>query len=136
MPILHAKLVQLIFLEERGMLSGMLAEAQVIRFAGSHFSGGWPRLIVSKVLDTILLLFSALVAREPRDLPELVDKSDFVQTLFDMLGTLNKNNDPLWLISCGLNDIELKRAGLVRVDKSLVSRRCFQTQTSLLNIVH
>lgn len=74
-----------------------------------------------QVLDVVLLFFAALVAREPRDLSELYEKPDFIDVLLNFLGSLDKSNDPLWLISCGLGDVELKRAGVTKADKILVS---------------
>ncbi|KAH8083331.1 hypothetical protein BXZ70DRAFT_900832 [Cristinia sonorae] len=95
-----------------------------------------------KVLDTVLVLLAALVARDPRDLPELLLKSDFTSTLFQMLSTLNKSNDPLWLLSCGLSDTELKQLGVAKVDKTLLSglhrmvlrkSDIFETETAISN---
>lgn len=74
------------------------------------------------MLDTILVFFSALVARDSRDLPELALKSDFITTLFSLLGALDKSNDFLWLLSCDLSDIELRQAGMAKLDKTLVCR--------------
>lgn len=69
----------------------------------------------------MLLFFAALVAREPRDLSELYERPGFMDVLLNFLGSLDKSNDSLWLISCGLGDVELKRAGVTKADKVLVS---------------
>ncbi|CAL1709185.1 unnamed protein product [Somion occarium] len=71
-----------------------------------------------KVLDTILVFFAALAARDPRDLVDLASKSDFISVLFEQLGALDRDNDPLWLISCGMSDAELKRAGISKAEKT------------------
>lgn len=78
-------------------------------------------LTFPQVLDTILLLFAALVARDPIDLSELTAKSGFVDKLFGLLSTLERKNDPLWLVSAGLTDAELRRAGITRAEKITVS---------------
>lgn len=74
-----------------------------------------------KVLDTILVFFASLAARDPRDLPDLASKSDFVPELFRLLGSWGRENDPLWLISCGLSDAELKKVGISKAEKLSVS---------------
>ncbi|TCD68737.1 hypothetical protein EIP91_009883 [Steccherinum ochraceum] len=74
-----------------------------------------------KVLDTILIFFVALVARDPRDLPELATADDLAPTLFNLLASYSRSNDPLWLISSGLSDAELKRIGVAKADKTLLS---------------
>ena len=78
------------------------------------------------MLDAILALFAALVSKDPLDLSDLASKSDFVTTMFRLLKTLDRDNDPLWLISCGMNDIELKRAGLSKSEKISVCWSCAQ----------
>lgn len=73
-------------------------------------------------MDTILALYAALVSRDPRDLTDLAERSDFVPALYSMLDGLQRANDPLWLVSCGLSEAELRKAGIQRVDKTLVSQ--------------
>lgn len=73
-----------------------------------------------KVLDTALLVFVSLVTREVRDLVDLANRSNCVPVLFKMLGLLSLKNDTLALINTGLSDIELKKAGIARTEKSLV----------------
>lgn len=74
-----------------------------------------------QVLDTILVFFSALVSKDSLDLSELASKSDFLSVMYRLLRNLDRENDPLWLISCGLNDVELKRSGVAKSEKTLVS---------------
>ena len=76
---------------------------------------------VIQVLATILVFFASLASRDPRDLPDLASKSDFVSVLFKLLGSWDRENDPLWLISCGLSDAELKKAGISKGEKLSVS---------------
>lgn len=71
-------------------------------------------------MDTVLVFFAALVARDPRDLTDLATRSDFASNLYHMLASLERENDPLWLISCTLSDAELRRAGIPKVEKTLV----------------
>ena len=77
-----------------------------------------------KVLNTALVLFAALVAKNPSDLADLAERThaagavDFVESLF---GLLDYEKDPLWLISAGLNDTELRQAGIAKGDKASVS---------------
>ena len=62
-----------------------------------------------------------MVARDPVDLLELTAKPDFTEKLYGMLDSLERVNDPLWLISCGLSDPVLKKAGITRTEKTTVS---------------
>ncbi|KAI0795425.1 hypothetical protein C8Q75DRAFT_449637 [Abortiporus biennis] len=73
-----------------------------------------------KVLDTVITLFSSLLSKDPRDLSDLATKadSDFASTLLHLLDTLTRDTDPLWLIECGLNDAELKRAGIGKLERA------------------
>ncbi|KAI0076532.1 hypothetical protein K474DRAFT_1597837 [Panus rudis PR-1116 ss-1] len=73
-----------------------------------------------KVLDTILAFYAALVSRDPRDLPELASKSGFTAVLFKLLGSLDRTNDPLWLISSQQSDSELKRSGVSKLEKNML----------------
>lgn len=75
---------------------------------------------MAQALDTILAFYAALVSRDPRDLTDLAERSDFLYALYSMLDGLQRPNDPLWLISCGLSDPELRKAGIQRMDKTLV----------------
>ena len=77
---------------------------------------------MAQVLDTILAFYAALVSRDPRDLTDLTERSDFLSALYSMLDGLQRANDPLWLISCGLSDPELRKAGIQRADKTLVGQ--------------
>lgn len=63
-----------------------------------------------------------MVARNAVDLSELTAKPEFANKLYDLLRNLEPKNDPLWLISAGVSDAELKRAGVSRSEKSMV--RC------------
>ncbi|OCH93315.1 hypothetical protein OBBRIDRAFT_725065 [Obba rivulosa] len=87
-----------------------------------------------KVLDTILIVFAALVARDPRDLADLASKSDFASVLYHMLDSLERTNDPLWSISCELSDAELRRIGIAKVEKTHLAgiHRLVRKKSSLL----
>ncbi|CCM05861.1 uncharacterized protein FIBRA_08097 [Fibroporia radiculosa] len=74
-----------------------------------------------KVLNSVLVFFAALVSRDSRDLADLAAKTDFASTLYDLLAPLEHANDPLWLISCSLSDAQLKKAGIPRLEKTLLS---------------
>lgn len=78
-------------------------------------------LTFNQVLDTVLIFFVALVARDPVDLPEISTKASFAPTLYNLLGALDRGNDPLWLISADLSDPVLKRAGIGRSEATAVS---------------
>ncbi|EKM56922.1 uncharacterized protein PHACADRAFT_172620 [Phanerochaete carnosa HHB-10118-sp] len=73
------------------------------------------------VLDSTLAFFAALAARDPVDLTELSSKPEFVDKLFDMLNKLDRSTDSLWLMSCGMTDPMLKRAGISRTEKALMT---------------
>ncbi|EJF63754.1 hypothetical protein DICSQDRAFT_153594 [Dichomitus squalens LYAD-421 SS1] len=73
-----------------------------------------------KVLDTILAFYAALVARDSTVLSDLVSKSDFTDTLHNMLAALEHANDPLWLISSNAGVGELKAAGISKAENTLL----------------
>ena len=73
-----------------------------------------------KVLDAILVLFAALVSQSPREISELTQKADFVPVLWDILATLN-GADSLELVGSGVNEGELKKAGIGKAEKLAVS---------------
>lgn len=88
-----------------------------------------------KILATILAFFTALLARDPTSLSELAQRqqpsdsdsepphADFVQTLITLLNTVaDRDKDPLAIVtSNAMGDAELKRAGIGRTEKTLVS---------------
>ena len=73
------------------------------------------------MLDSILAFLAALIARDPVELLELAAKPDFAEKLHHMLSNTERMNDSLWLISCGLADPTLKKAGIGRMEKTTVS---------------
>ena len=77
-----------------------------------------------KVLDAILVLFSALVAQSPHEMIELTQKDDFIPVLWGILTTLN-HVDSFELVGSGATEVELKKAGIGKAEKltvGLVSR--------------
>ncbi|KAI0360602.1 hypothetical protein OH77DRAFT_1493053 [Trametes cingulata] len=73
-----------------------------------------------KILDSILVFYAALVARDPTDLLDLAAKSDFASTLHRILTSLERSNDPLWLISTNAGSAELKAAGISKAEVTLL----------------
>ncbi|KAI0372028.1 hypothetical protein BV20DRAFT_1034890 [Pilatotrama ljubarskyi] len=73
-----------------------------------------------KILDSILVFYAALVARDPTDLLDLASKSDFASTLHRILTSLERSNDPLWLISSNAGSAELKAAGISKAEVTLL----------------
>ena len=73
------------------------------------------------VLDGILVLFAALVSQTPRDLQDLAQNHDFVLTLCRMLSSMERGKDPIELLSSGASDLELKKTGIGKIEKSTVS---------------
>lgn len=74
-----------------------------------------------KVLDAILVLFAALVVQSSsHDVTELTRKADFVPVLWDILVTLT-GSDSLELVGSGVDDSELKKAGIGKAEKLTVS---------------
>ena len=72
----------------------------------------------------------ALVAKDEGDLAELASShqgsialsgNNLATTLCNLLIRLTCENDPLWLSSTGMNDVDLKRAGIGRGDKPVVN---------------
>ena len=73
-----------------------------------------------KVLDAILILFTALVVQSSLEVTELTQKADFVPVLWDMLVTLS-GTDSLELVGIGVDDGDLKKAGIGKAEKLTVS---------------
>ncbi|KAI0635244.1 hypothetical protein C8Q77DRAFT_1054507 [Trametes polyzona] len=87
-----------------------------------------------KVLDSILVCYAALVARDPTDILDLASKSDFASTLHRILMALDRSNDPLWLISSNAGNAELKAAGISKAENTLLSNlhRLIRKKSGLL----
>lgn len=73
------------------------------------------------VLDSILVLFVALVAQSPRDALDLALKADLPDVLCRMLDGVGRCKDPIVLVSSGKTDSELKKLGIGKMEKSIVS---------------
>ncbi len=73
-----------------------------------------------KVLDAILVLFAALVAQSPHEMIELTQKEEFIPVLWDVLTMLSKV-DSFELVGSGVNEVELKKAGIGKAEKLSVS---------------
>ncbi|KAI0317321.1 hypothetical protein OF83DRAFT_1058862 [Amylostereum chailletii] len=71
-----------------------------------------------RVLDSILVLFCALAAQSSNDLQELLRQEDFIPILCRLLISVSGGKDSFELISSGLSDAELKKAGISRPEKS------------------
>ena len=99
------------------------------------------RLDKDKILSTILAFFTALIASDSTSLVELAhaknsdkddtagddkNRRDFVGTLVEFLdsGIGKREKDALELVGAGVGDTELKRAGIGRTEKALVSTSC------------
>ncbi len=76
--------------------------------------------LIPQVLDSILVFFAALVSRDPVDVTDLATRLDFRPTLLRLLAHLTHENDPLWLVSCGLQPPALRAAGIARNDVAQV----------------
>lgn len=83
-----------------------------------------------KIVSVLLVFFAAISSTDPATLSELTHKldshgrSEFLETLTDLLGSAltEREKDGLALVSAGLGDVELKKAGIARAEKGLV--RC------------
>jgi hypothetical protein len=73
------------------------------------------------VLDTVLALFSALVAKDRGSFSELAQKSDLTSTLFRILDTISFENDTIELLATGVNRARFKSAGVSWNSRSTVS---------------
>jgi hypothetical protein len=60
------------------------------------------------------------VAQSSHEVTELTQKVDFVPVLWDMLVTVS-GTDSLELVGSGVNDEELKKAGIGKAEKPTVS---------------
>ena len=109
-------------------LVGKMADPQFSRRARSadFVVHAWETLRVAdgdsgdRVLGTALDVFALLVSRDPRDLIDLVNRGSLVPALFKRLQTISHKNDPLLILNGAENDIELKRRGFGRTDKTPV----------------
>ncbi|KAI0305151.1 hypothetical protein B0F90DRAFT_1815396 [Multifurca ochricompacta] len=72
-----------------------------------------------KVLDAILVLFSALAAQNSREVTDLAQNADFVPILWDLLAGLG-GKDSLELLGTGTSDAELKEAGIGKAEKLIL----------------
>ena len=70
-----------------------------------------------RVLDSVLILFCALVAQTPDDLQGLAQQDDFVPSLCHLLQSTARGKDPLELVSRGVTDAELKNAGILKSEE-------------------
>ncbi|KAI0088819.1 hypothetical protein BDY19DRAFT_890661 [Irpex rosettiformis] len=86
-----------------------------------------------KILDTILVFFAALISRDPIDAADLATRLDFEPILLKSLSHLTHENDPLWLISCGLHVPAMKAAGIPRNDVPQLEglQKMIQTKSGL-----
>jgi hypothetical protein len=73
-----------------------------------------------QILDILLILFCTLLAREPEDLIDLAQRTDLSKRMFMLLRKLDKNKDIMLMLSSGVSDAELKRAGVLRTERSPV----------------
>lgn len=73
-----------------------------------------------RVMGTALDVFALLVSRDPRDLIDLANRGNLIPALFQRLGTMTRKNDPLFTLNGAENDIELRRRGFGRTDKTPV----------------
>ncbi|KAI0826539.1 hypothetical protein BC628DRAFT_1320044 [Trametes gibbosa] len=87
-----------------------------------------------KILDSILVFYAALVTRDPSDIVDLARKSDFAATLYRMLSSLERSNDPLWLISTNAGGVELKAAGISKAENLMLGNlhRLIRKKSGLL----
>lgn len=77
-----------------------------------------------RILGTALDVFVLLVSRDQRDLVDLANRGNLVPTLFERLTAMTHKSDPLCILNCAESDIELKRRGFGRTDKSPVRLVC------------
>lgn len=89
-----------------------------------------------KILATIMAFFVALIARDPSSLLELVHRggdgdvdTGIIETLLGLLnssfgagiGIGERERDILGFVTAGISDAELRRLGVTRIEKALVS---------------
>jgi hypothetical protein len=79
---------------------------------------------IRKVLDVTLSFFTALVAKDPGFLSDLANKSDLTATLFNILERNGPEKDAIALLAAGAGDAALKKLGVLRTEKPLVSESC------------
>ncbi|KAJ3799445.1 hypothetical protein GGU11DRAFT_859097, partial [Lentinula aff. detonsa] len=85
-----------------------------------------------KVLDTLLVVFAALVSRDAVSLTDLAQRdyspssstssqSSFTSTLFSLVASLSPETDPLMIVSQSLTpDSPLKKLGIMKTDRAVL----------------
>ncbi|KAJ3718633.1 hypothetical protein DFJ43DRAFT_1159423 [Lentinula guzmanii] len=85
-----------------------------------------------KVLDTLLVVFAALVSRDVVSLTDLAQRdcspssstssqSSFTSTLFSLVASLSPETDPLMIVSQSLTpDSPLKKLGITKTDRAVL----------------
>jgi hypothetical protein len=84
-----------------------------------------------RVLDITLAFFVALVAKDSVSPSELALKEDFIPTLTSMLMSFGPGDDVLAVVCAGAGEAELKKMGVGRTEKPLVSILFFTGVISL-----
>ncbi|KII91108.1 hypothetical protein PLICRDRAFT_122892 [Plicaturopsis crispa FD-325 SS-3] len=74
-----------------------------------------------KILNIILVFFTALVARDSGSLADLAQKSDFGPTLFRLLESCDRQKDILGMVTAGASDAQLKQAGILRTERPVLT---------------
>lgn len=74
-----------------------------------------------RVLGTALDVFVFLVSRDPRDLHELVNRTNLTPVLLERFSKMTRKTDPLFILNGAENDMELKQKGFNRTEKPPVS---------------
>ena len=106
-------------------LVGKLADPQFSRQARSadFVMHAWETLRAAdgdsgdRILGTALDVFVLFVSRDARDFNELANRGNLVPVLFGRLATMARKSDPLCILNCAENDVELKQRGFGRTDK-------------------
>ena len=58
-----------------------------------------------------------MVARDTQDIADLAEKTDLVSSLLALLSSYPREKDVLAMIAAGVDDVRLKKAGVLRADK-------------------
>lgn len=74
-----------------------------------------------QILDITVVVFAALVARDPQDLADLANKTDLAPTLLELLSAYPRGKDVLAIAATGASDAQLKNVGVLRTDKAHLS---------------
>jgi hypothetical protein len=85
-------------------------------------------------LDALLILFASLAARNPAELRELAVRTKFAGPLIKMLPAYGRGKDVLTLVSMDIPDAQLRKVGVLKSEKTMVSTLRFLSYSVIMKL--